>query len=192
MAQAVGGKPTTLLTITVNPDHLDSPHARAVELSHAWRRLRRAIMKRQKLEALPFIAVFERTKKGEPHLHILLRAPFIPQRWVSAWLKREIGAPVCDIRRVKGTSQAAAYIAKYVGKDPQRFVGTKRYWSSQDYDVRPDFDPAERRPEPLDIYVVQESLEAFCRDLERQGLWITRYPGGALIQTLEDAFRRRT
>jgi len=191
MAQAVGGQPTTLLTLTTNPHHLESPHERAVELSHAWRRLRRAIMKRQKLDALPFIAVFERTKQGEPHLHILLRAPFISQRWISAWLDAEIGAPICDIRRIRGRKAAAAYIAKYIGKDPQRFTGTKRYWSSTDYDQRAPYERPEGRPEPRSIFVVQQRLEEYCRDLEAQGMWITRYEGGAMIQTLEDAFRRR-
>jgi len=191
IAKACRGQPTTLLTLTVNPHRLDSPHERAVALSHAWRRLRRAIISKRNLEDLPFIAVFERHKSGEPHLHILMRAPFIPQRWIAGWMKAELGAPVVDIRRIWNPKRAAYYVAKYVGKDPERFDGCKRYWSSQDYELPDDQDPRHARPEPRAQYVEHQRLADLCRDLEKRGLYVIYYEGGALIQSLEEAFKRR-
>lgn len=44
-----------------------------------------------------------------------------------------MNAPIVDIRRVKGAKEAAAYVSKYVGKEPTVFEGTKRYWRSQDW-----------------------------------------------------------
>lgn len=130
------GRPNTFLTLTVNPEEGESPEERACALVDAWRRLRRAAMRRYGYPRLPFLAVFERTRAGEPHLHVLLRVRWLDQSWLSAEMKRMINAPIVDIRRVKGKRQAAAYVAKYVGKKPTHFEGTKRYWRSQDY-LRP-------------------------------------------------------
>lgn len=134
MAQAHAGHPDTFLTLTVNPARGLDPSERARTLAHAWRSLRKRAMRKYKLAALPFLAVFERTKKGEPHLHILLRVKWLDQKWLSAQMRELIDAPIVDIRRVNGSSKISAYIAKYIGKDPQRFKGTKRYWASRDYE----------------------------------------------------------
>ncbi|HVT26071.1 MAG TPA: hypothetical protein VHD95_15705 [Rhizomicrobium sp.] len=86
-------------------------------------------------EPLEYLAIFEATKKGEPHLHILMRAPYIPQKWISQCMDELIEAPIVDIRRVGSAKNAAAYVAKYVGKGPKPFASLKRYWSSKNYQV---------------------------------------------------------
>ncbi len=129
------GSPNTFITLTVNPNLYMSPSARAQELAHAWRRVRRRAMKVFDLKALPFLAVFEQTKRGEPHLHILCRVRWIPQTWLSEQMNAEIGAPIVDIRRVQDGAEAIRYVAKYIGKQPHRFDGVKRYWRSQDFVV---------------------------------------------------------
>lgn len=133
--QAFLGQPTTFLTLTVNPATGDDPDDRARALARAWRLLRLRAMRALDLKSMPFLAVFEKTKAGEPHLHILLRTGYIDQEWISDQMKDLIGAPIVDIRSVKDKKKLAAYIAKYVAKDPHRFAGTKRYWSSQDYEL---------------------------------------------------------
>ncbi len=81
---------------------------------------------------IEYLAVFEETKKGEPHLHILMRAPFIPQRWLSETMDELINAPIVDIRKVGAAKNAARYVAKYVGKGPKPFAALKRYWLRAD------------------------------------------------------------
>lgn len=127
------GKPDTFLTLTVNPAHFDGPDERARQLVRAWRNLRRRAMRKYGYKSIPFLAVFERTKKGEPHLHVLMRVKWLEQSWISEVMDELIGAPIVDIRRVKGARAAAAYVAKYVGKDPTTFEGAKRYWRSRDW-----------------------------------------------------------
>lgn len=130
---AMRGRPDTFLTLTVNPSHGDGPDDRARQLRASWVYLRRAARKRYGYKKLAFLAVFERTKKGEPHLHILMRVKWLDQNWISEVMAARMNAPVVDIRRVKGRKAAAAYVSKYVGKDPSTFKGCKRYWRSQDW-----------------------------------------------------------
>jgi len=133
-AQAERGAPNTFITLTVNPREGQEPSERARELAHAWRRCVRAAKRKYRYKTIPFFAVFEATKAGEPHLHILCRVPWLHQKWLSRFMEKEIGAPVVDIRRIRGKRAAAKYVAKYVGKEPHRFEGTKRYWCTRDYE----------------------------------------------------------
>ena len=131
--QARDGKPDTFLTLTVNPMVGKDPDHRARTLVRAWRLIRLRAIRKYKYKSIPFIAVFEATKAGEPHLHILCRVPWIDQRWLSRQMAELMSAPICDIRRIKHVGQLANYVAKYVGKDPQAFKRCKRYWASHDY-----------------------------------------------------------
>lgn len=89
---------------------------------------------KSKPRPLPFIAVFEATKLGWPHLHILMRSRFIPQWWLATEMSELTGAHIVRIERLKSARQGAIYVAKYLGKNPHRFGTTKRYWRSRDYD----------------------------------------------------------
>lgn len=159
MARA--GAPDTFLTLTVNPETGHTPAERARDLAKAWRLIRKRAMRRYAYKAIPFLAVFEKTKRGEPHLHILMRVKWLDQRWVSGVMRDLIGAPIVDIRRVRSAKQAAAYVAKYVGKDPVTFAGCKRYWRSQDWELTPANDNEELTGEPADYRVWQGSVESF-------------------------------
>lgn len=130
------GQPTTFLTLTVNPSRGESPESRAAALSNAWRIVVKRARRKFPKSPLEYMAIFEETKKGEPHLHILCRAPFIPQKWLSDQMNELIAAPIVDIRRVKGPREAARYVAKYAGKGPKPFAKLKRYWSSPGYDLQ--------------------------------------------------------
>ena len=80
-----------------------------------------------------YAVVVERTVAGFPHFHVACRAPFIPQGWLSdAWAEL-VGAPVVDIRAVRTQEGLAAYLAKYLAKDPTKIGSGKRYWFSQGY-----------------------------------------------------------
>ena len=159
MARA--GAPDTFLTLTVNPKHGRCRDERARSLSNAWRILRKRALRRYRYKAIPFLAVFEKTKRGEPHLHILMRVKWLDQRWVSGVMRELIGAPIVDIRRVRSAKQAAAYVAKYVGKDPVPFDGCKRYWRSQDWELFAANDDDAPEPEAATFRVWQGSVASF-------------------------------
>lgn len=130
---AADGDPTTLITLTVDPDKFESPSAAAKALSVAWRNIRQRAKRDGYSDKIPFLAVFEETQRGWPHLHILAQCPFIPQSWLSQRCYEYLRSPIVDIRRVRSRRQASRYVAKYVSKSPHRFDGVKRYWRSRDY-----------------------------------------------------------
>ena len=96
---ATDGKPTTFLTLTVNPAIGQSPEHRAQELSDAMKILFKRMRRKFTKSPIEYMAVFEETKKGEPHLHMLLRAPFVPQKWISETMAELIASPIVDIRQ---------------------------------------------------------------------------------------------
>lgn len=182
MAQAHAGRPDTFLTLTVNPSRGIDPADRARSLAHAWRSLRKKAIRKYKLDGLPFLAVFEKTKHGEPHLHILLRVKWLSQKWLSRQMQQLIDAPIVDIRRVNGSSKIAAYIAKYIGKDPQRFKGTKRYWSSRDYDQGPSVDQDDDSDYPPVFEVFQRTVLAQVSLMLKDGFRVTdQTPQGIIL-----------
>lgn len=137
IAKALGGEPTTFITLTIRASW-GTLTEQAQRLVEAWRMIRQSYARQHHGHKIPFLAVFEaHPSTGRPHLHILCRANYIPQRWLSDRMRSLAGSPVCDIRRVNSTRHAARYLAKYVGKDARKFAGTKRYWRSHDYDLRP-------------------------------------------------------
>lgn len=132
---AKSGKPTTFITLTVNPSFGFSPASRARALAQAWPEIVRRICREFHVEHVPYLCVFEATKQGEPHLHILARLKYIPQKWLSDQMRDLIGAPIVDIRAVKSANHAAHYIAKYIGKDAHRFATCKRYWRTRSWEI---------------------------------------------------------
>jgi hypothetical protein len=136
------GKPNTFLTLTVNPARYSSPDKAARDLKNAWVNLRRRMQKSFLMDRPPFIAIFERTKAGWPHLHVLMRCRFISQKWFSANMGALIGAPIVDVRFIQDVGRVAAYVAKYVSKAPEGFRSCKRWWRSKDYELEKE----EREP----------------------------------------------
>lgn len=61
----------------------------------------------------------EYTKAGRIHLHLVVLAPFIYQLDLSeAWRIASQGSYIVDIRRIWSDKQLAAYVTKYVAKQP--------------------------------------------------------------------------
>jgi hypothetical protein len=160
IALAVAGSPNRLITITVNPALLVSPAARAAALANAWRLVVKRAGRQLTIGKIEYLAVFEKTKRGEPHLHILARCGYIPQAWLSAQLKELIGAPIVDIRKVTSGSRAAAYVAKYIGKDPHRFATCKRYWHTRNWVNGASPDNATLPSEQREWRIVEQPLWA--------------------------------
>lgn len=163
------GTPNTFLTLTVSPNQYNSPQARAQALVRAWRTVRRRAKKRYRYDRIPFLAVFERTKRGEPHLHILLRCRWLDQKWLSKQMRDLLRSPIVDIRRIHDARKIARYVSKYVSKAPEKFAGCKRYWRSQDYKHRDPAAPAETPSDHPCWRVVRHSLAELQKHLEQLG-----------------------
>ncbi len=133
IAQAKDGQPSTFITLTASPQSGATPAARARALAKAWPKVVKAACKKYGYKEIPYICIFEATKKGEPHLHILARVKWISQKWLSAKMKELTSSPIVDIRTVKNIKQACNYVAKYIGKEPHRFETCKRYWCTRSW-----------------------------------------------------------
>lgn len=138
-AQAVNGSPNKFITLTsrYRPDEM-TPDQAARQLVHAWRMVVQRGKREKVIDDIQYIAVFELTERGWPHLHILARCSFMAQAWLSDRMKEYANSPIVDIRAVKGKKRAAWYVAKYVSKGPDKFNGCKRYWRTHGYDLSED------------------------------------------------------
>jgi len=146
VSDVADGFPTKLLTLTTRAVDGGDVVAEARRQGEALGRLLKIIRKRCKGQEVAYFAVREATKRGWPHLHVALRSPYLPWEWLTAQWEALTGSPGVDIRPIYKSTNAAKYLAKYIGKDPHRFGTTKRYWHSRNwFDVRP-----EPRPETAD------------------------------------------
>jgi len=151
IALGKAGQPNRFLTLTTSAATAKTPAEKAKALASAFRLL---IKRARRLVApgkVEYCAVFEATKLGNPHLHILLRSPYLAQAWISAAMRELAGAPIVDIRQVKSAAQAASYVSKYIGKEPERFGTCKRYWTSGNWDLRTKEDNPEDGSTPWSI-----------------------------------------
>lgn len=125
--------PLFFVTLTVLPYWFDSPDERARRLGAAWSRFCRWYRRRtgQKPD---FVAVFEATARGEPHLHIALRVDGVSakalERLLATWMGRLIGAPNVDVRPFVAERHLG-----YMTKAPVRFDGCHRYRTSRGWRV---------------------------------------------------------
>ena len=112
-----------------------TPDAAARQLVHAWRMVVQRGKREKIFKEIQYIAVFEETKKGWPHLHILARTSWIAQAWLADRMQQYANSPIVDVRKVKTKERAAWYVSKYVAKEPHRYQGCKRYWRTHGYDL---------------------------------------------------------
>lgn len=171
---AADGRPTTFVTLTVNPTHGETPTERARQLSDAMKIMIKRARRKFTKQRIEYLAVFEETKRGEPHLHMLMRAPFVPQRWLSDQMKELIDAPIVDIRHVFSKKHAANYVAKYVGKGPKAFGTLKRYWTSQGYVETVKGHDRVKDEFGSPWYVVHRPLFLMAQDYTDAGFIVTR------------------
>lgn len=125
------------MTLTVNPAHHSHPDEAFKAASLAINRLVKVIRRHWPNRRLEYGLVWEKTKKGWPHAHLLIRAPWIPQSFLSRTWERLSGAKIVDIRIVRTEGQAAAYVSKYLTKQPAVPPGYRRYRFSFAYAAAP-------------------------------------------------------
>lgn len=180
LALAASGQPNRFVTLTVNPATLNSPEERLLALSNAWRIVVKRLRRLHGPKAVNYLAVVEQTKQGEPHLHILLRSPYVPQAWLSAAMRELIDAPIVDIRRVRSTRKAVTYVAKYVTKNPQHFAGAKRYWSTPSYELDNDYEKPKADDGLPKWHVTRENIHSVLLSWREEGWWTFHHDGERL------------
>ena len=172
LQEAKQGRPDLFITLTWRTRADVSPGQAAVLLAHAWRSVRAKYLRAHGPKSLPFLAVFEKTKKGQPHIHIVARCKWLDQAWLLKQLDEQIQSPNVWIERVHGKSKVAAYVTKYISKNPERFEGVKRYWRSTDYLFPPDPEDQPVRDRAPCWEIHQLDWKACARAFALGDLWI--------------------
>jgi len=166
--EAREGKPERFITLTVNPNWFSSPEERAQKLVAAWRRIRRRFIELGPNRSIEFLAVFELTKKGEPHLHIMQRGSFIPQKWLSKQMNKEMGAPIVDVRSVKGAKEVAKYVSKYISKRNIKIGTLKRYWRSIKYHDKSAAQKKREKNKGAQFFILDCHYWQYVRELQKK------------------------
>jgi len=186
VAEAKEGKPNRFLTLTVNPNWFDSPDERAHRLVIAWRRFAQWFKRKHPTAEFQYLAVFEATKLGEPHLHICFRGAWIYQRTLSKKMNEYIGAPIVDVRRVKSKSAVAEYVTKYISKRNIKFGTLKRYWRSQKYLAESNTARKKRLNAGWRWFIIDCPLSRYVTWLEKNSYDLAVAESGAIVFTLGD------
>lgn len=130
------GLPFMFLTLTVNPARgIDANH-RARTLKAAFIKWVRMVRKTHGKDSVEYYYVFEATKAGEPHLHVVGRWPRIEKEEISAFFEKEIAAPSTRIEGIHSQDGLARYLTDYLTKGPTRFGTLKRYGYSRKYFIK--------------------------------------------------------
>lgn len=188
--QAVDGNPTRFITLTPNAGSGSEPDEEALNMTRAWRDVVREYRRLWPNREAQYMAVFEATKRGWPHMHILWRGGWIDQRWLSAQMKKRIGAPVVWVSLIRNKKKAAEYCGKYFSKRPIRFGNCKRYWRSFLYLAESETARKKRLKAGCWFYTVDLAYPALqryftengaiCRRLKGEGFsayWLPDEPG---------------
>lgn len=177
--QAVNGSPNRFITLTPNPASGLEPDQMALDMTRAWRDVVREYRRLWPQREAQYMAVFEATKRGFPHMHILWRGGFMPQKWLSAQMQKRINAPVVWISLIRDKRKAAEYCGKYFSKRPIRFGTCKRYWRSFAYLAESETARKKRLKAGSWFYTIDlaypslrayfEANGAICRSLKGEG-----------------------
>jgi hypothetical protein len=129
------GAPTRWFTLTSNPRLYESPaQARRVmgaNIPNLVKRIRR-FSKRGLFE---YGLVWENTKHGWPHCHVLYRGPYIRKQRLSDWWNDLTGAPIVDIGSLTDTEHAARYVSKYASKGLAEYPGQHSFQFSENFEL---------------------------------------------------------
>lgn len=129
-AFAWNGEPSTLLSATRQRVPGETPAEHMDALFAGWQKAKRKLRRDFPKVRLEYLYIVERHKSGYAHLHVLCRAPYIPQKVLSGIMRYLFRGQVVDIRKVHNPRQVIAYVAKYLTKEPAKFPGHHIYGRS--------------------------------------------------------------
>jgi hypothetical protein len=114
IARLARGQPQREITLTAPPLPNTTPREHAAILKIALNKLLKTLRKRD--PTLQYALVWELTKKGVPHVHMLQRGTYIPQAWLAKQWRIAGGGDIVWIASVRGDRLHAAHCCKYLGK----------------------------------------------------------------------------
>lgn len=171
MHAARKGEPNLFLTLTCRPGRFRTPSEAARDMKRGLVLLRRRIARKWGVKNLPFIVVYEATENGWPHMHLLLRAPYMHWKVLRAMWSEITGAHQVDVRFIKHKSQVLFYVTKYIGKALHAFEGCKRWWRSHNYNVIEEA-PFKKRNYGRPAYSELKTLKEYTAELRKRGVFI--------------------
>lgn len=136
-----------LITLTCASSHFPDPATAFVYLSHQIPHLMKRLRRAYPLASIEYFCVWEETRAGWPHVHVLMRGPYIPQRLLSHHWSQLARSPIVDVRAVHQSQDAARYLSKYLTKQPavppgyRRFRTSRAFWQG-DRPTRPPPNPS--------------------------------------------------
>lgn len=184
-------KPNLFATLTTNERTAPTPDEAFARANAAIAVLIKRWRRRWPGERLEYFLVWERTKRGWPHAHILLLGRPVSKHWLSRTWRELSGAYIIDLQKVGSITHAATYLAKYLAKDPQVPPGFRRWRRSAGF-----FNVA-AEPPAVRLAVVGKwersslPLAALAYGYVHAGLFVTQDPLGR-IRASPDTARRQT
>jgi len=189
------------LTLTLNPKKLEHPKLAVPHLRLTFNAFRE-YLRREFGVAPTYICVLEFTKKGVPHLHVLLDR-YIRQQWISRVWEKLGGGRVVFIKQVT-VRRIARYLSKYLTKDLIMSApkGTRRITTARSIKLFPKFnsgiawellqssiwqeleDQRTRRwQQQLNLYefiAIELDDETFLTAFQLSNVWEQKQPSGFL------------
>lgn len=174
---------TRLLTLTMRLSPELDRRDRLDSLNCHFRNLMKRLRRHYPRARIRYVKVVEWTKNGQPHLHIVLDSPYIPQSYISYLWKDLTGSPIVDIRRIRRKNGSGRYLAKYLTKSEEHLANRRRWAAS------PGFLPQIEKEQSAFEKLIEkwaftgadiETLEAYLSEIgfrQHEGeVWIL--PGG--------------
>lgn len=176
-----GHKGQRFMTLTCNPARYATPNEAYRSMSLSFTSLVKRVRRKYPAKRFEYVMVWEQTRKGWPHLHVLVSGPWIEQAWLSRQWDDLTGAAIVDIRYVRSGVKTASYLSKYLTKELRAPRGHHRWRKSFDY--FPDDTPPPQAHQPSEFSWRYTRLTLAELDYEwRLQQWHTSMePDGTLI-----------
>jgi len=143
--EAAAGLPTTLITFTTRRGAPEDADAEAIRQGKAFAAFILWLRRSHPKHEIEYFAVREATRRGWPHIHAVLRMPYVHWKKLRRqWLKLS-GSPGLDVRAIHNPARCSRYVAKYIGKSTHQFGTAKRYWKSKGWLLASDGPPPRSR-----------------------------------------------
>lgn len=175
-SMCINGTPNRFITITCRLGEFRRPECAAKAIAIAWRTAVQRWRRLKSWHKCQYIAVFEATEQGWPHLHILWRGHWLAQRWLSDQMTELLNSPIVDVRKIDNVRRRAFYVAKYFSEAPVRFGTCKRYWTSKTFGKPYSTDAEPAFPKPIAVAVTREPIADLLRQWYREAkqVWTIR------------------
>lgn len=185
----INGKPNRFITITCRRGQFATPEEAAAAIAKAWGT---AVLKWRRLNKwhkCEYFCVFEATKAGWPHLHVLWRGHWLDYQWLSKLMSKLLNSPRVHVSAINTRKQAAFYVSKYFSKAPVRFGTCKRYWSSRNFGKPYNTDAPRAFPDGMKPSMVPRPITEIVKEWirDRKDIWHIKerlFGWGQIVDTI--------